>query len=108
MNRGDIYRAAALAERGHKPGFYVIASRPETAQNPRIETVVCVPVYSRYLGLDTEVPLGPAHGLPHESTARCDLVTSVFKAMLGRRVGRLDDDALAELRDSLLIALDLA
>jgi mRNA interferase MazF len=88
--------------------YYVIASRDEFAQNPRMETVVCVPVYGRFLGLDTEVPLGAAHGLPRDSAARCDLVTNVFKSKLVRRVGRLDEEALAELRDSLLIALDLA
>ena len=108
MTRGEIYRSSEkLAERGHKPGFYVIVSRSFIAQNEDVATVVCAPIYSEFLGLATEVAVGTEDGLPHGSSVRCDFLTLMFKRRLTTPAGRLRPVSLKELDRALAVALGL-
>lgn len=107
MRRGEIYRTRErIAERGFKPGFFVVVSRDAVAENARINTVVCAPVYSREAGLDTEVFVGPFEGFPKDSVIRCDFVQALFKRQLTEFVGVLPAAKLAEVSQALRIALD--
>jgi mRNA interferase MazF len=109
MNRGDIFRSAEkIAERGHKPGFYVVVSRDFVAQNDDIATVVCAPVYSQLLGIRSEVLLGVDDGLPRECGIRCDFLMLMFKSKLQRFVASLPAGRIADLDAALAYALDLA
>jgi mRNA interferase MazF len=108
LRRGEIYRTAErAAERGDKPGFYVIVSRTFLAENEDIATVVCAPIYSRTLGLSTEVPVGREEGLPRDSAIRCDFLTSMFKSKLTTFVSTLSRRRLTELDRALALALAL-
>lgn len=108
MTRGEIYKTRDRApERGGKPGFYVVVSRAFIAENDDVATVVCAPVYSRILGISTEVVLGPAEGLPRASAARCDFLALMFKRKLTTFVGSLPPPKRSELNRALAIALDL-
>ncbi len=108
MRRGEVYRTGErVAERGDKPGFYVVVSRSFIAANDDVTTVVCAPVYGRILGLSTEVAIGPEDGLPRESAIRCDFLALLFKRKLTAFVGTLSRSKLAELDRALTIALDL-
>jgi len=40
-------------------------------------------------GLSTEVPVGPANGLGHESVVSCDNIVTIPKDALGQRIGYL-------------------
>jgi mRNA interferase MazF len=109
MTRGEIYRTAERApERGDKPGFYVVVSRPFIAENDDVSTVVCAPVYSKVLGLSTEVVLGPEEGLPRVSSVRCDFLALMFKSRLTTFVAALTPRKVAELDRALGVALGLA
>ena len=108
MRRGEIYRTKEkVAERGRKPGFYVVVSRDFVAQNYDISTVICAPVYSEILGLRSEVVLGSEDGLPRESAVRCDFLTLMFKRKLTHFVGALAPDKVKQLNRALQYALDL-
>ncbi len=108
MTRGEIYRTADRApERGGKPGFYVIVSRPFIAENDDVSTVICAPVYSQVLGLSTEVVVGPEEGLPRVSSVRCDFLALMFKSRLTGFVASLPPRKRAELDRALAVALDL-
>jgi mRNA-degrading endonuclease toxin of MazEF toxin-antitoxin module len=108
MRRGEIYRTRERgAERGGKPGFYVVVSRTFLAENEDISTVVCAPVYGEVLGLTTEVVLGPEDGLPRTSAIRCDFLTLVFKSKLTHFVATLSATKLAQLNCALAHALEL-
>ena len=97
MTRGEIYRTRErLAERGGKPGFYVVVSRAFVADNDDVSTVICAPVYSQVLGLSTEIVLGSEDGLPRTSSVRCDFLTLMFKSRLTDFVATL---APAKVRD---------
>lgn len=108
MTRGELYRSAhATPERGDKPGYYVVVGRAFVAENDRISTVVCAPVYTEVLGIPTEVVLDPVDGVRHRSAVRCDFMMLMFKKNLTRFAGRLGEARLAELDRALAIALDL-
>jgi mRNA interferase MazF len=108
VKRGEIYRTRELvAERGHKPGFYVVVSRDFIAANDDVSTVVCAPVYGEFLGLRTEVPLGPDDGVPRDSSIRCDFLALMFKSRLTRLVGTLSPERQHELNRALAHALQL-
>ena len=108
MTWGEIYRTRdKVAERGHKPGFYVVVSRDFIAGNDDIETVICAPVYGEVLGLRTEVVVGPDEGLPRRSSVRCDFLMLMFKSKLTGFVGTLTSSKQTELRRALAHALQL-
>jgi mRNA interferase MazF len=108
VTRGELYRSAhATPERGDKPGYYVVVGRAFVAENDRISTVVCAPVYTEVLGIPTEVVLDPVDGVRHRSAVRCDFMMLMFKKNLTRFAGRLGEARLAELDRALAIALDL-
>ena len=108
MTRGDIYRSSEkIPERGGKPGFYVVVSRSFIAANNDVSTVMCAPVYSEFLGLATEVAVGPEDGLPRDSSIRCDFLALMFKRRLTTLAGRLGPEGLRALDRALKIALDL-
>ena len=109
MTRGEIYRTREkVAERGHKPGFYVIVSRDFIASNDDVSTVVCAPVYSEILGLRSEVVVGPDDGFPKESSIRCDFLTLIMKSKLTHFVGILSREKQRDLNRALTYALQLS
>jgi mRNA-degrading endonuclease toxin of MazEF toxin-antitoxin module len=108
MKWGEIYRTRdKVAERSHKPGFYVVVSRDFIAANEDISTVVCAPVYGEILGLRTEVILDTTDGLPRPSSVRCDFLTLMFKSRLTGFVATLSDARKRDLTQALLVALQL-
>jgi len=73
----------------------------------RFSTVMCVPVYTAYDGLASQVPVGIAEGLAHESSLHCDEIVSLPKAMLTDYIGMLSPQKIAALNRALRVALDL-
>lgn len=108
MNRGEIYHTKEkIAERGGKPGFYVIVSRDFIAQNPDVDTVICAPIYSEILGIKSEVALDRDDGLPRSCAIRCDFLMLLFKSKLTHFAGSLGPRKLDELNLALTHALQL-
>lgn len=108
MKWGEIYRTRErIAERGDKPGCYVVVSRDFIAGHDDVTTVVGAPVYGEVLGLRTEVPVGPDDGLPRDSAMRCDFLTLMFKRKLTGFVATLPASRQAELKRTLARALQL-
>ena len=68
---------------------------------------MCAPVYSAYDALATQVPVGVAEGLVHDSSIHCDEVVSLPKAALTDYVGSLSPQKTAILNRALRVALDL-
>ena len=68
-------------------------------------TVICAPVYSKYTGLATQVEVGSAEGLKHDSAIHCDGLVSLPKTVLTDYRGTLDVDTLREVDASLRVAL---
>lgn len=74
----------------------------------RFSTVTCAPVYSAYVGLSTQVPVGTAEGLRHDSGIHCDELVSIPKSALTDFVGTLPARKTSALNRAVAIALGLA
>ncbi len=108
MKRGELYRVAHPSSRDPKRSrVFVVVSRQGLIDS-RFSTVVCAPVYSERLGLSTQVPVGPAEGLKHDSALHCDELVSLPKSALTNYVGSLTQRDLFELESALRSALDLS
>lgn len=107
MKRGDLYRV-------YKPGkpdpknfrVFVVVSR-QTVIDSKFSTAICAPVYSRYDGLSTQVPIGVEEGLKHESSIHCDELVSLPKTSLTQFLGSLTPEKIGALNEALKIALAL-
>jgi len=53
---------------------------------PHLSRVTVAPITSTIRGLSTEVPVGPANGLDHDSVVSCDNIVTVPVRALGRQV----------------------
>ena len=112
MRRGDLYlvRKPGQAEPRQadpkKHRVFAVVSR-QVLLDSRFSTAVCAPVYTRHDGLSTQVAIGVAEGLKHESSVHCDELVSLPKSMLTRFVGSLRGSRLRELDAALAAALDL-
>jgi mRNA interferase MazF len=89
-----------------KQRVFAVVSR-QLLIDSKFSTVVCAPIYSRHDGLSTQVKVGTAEGLKHESSVHCDELVSLPKTMLTRYVGGLDHSRMRELDYALAVALDL-
>ena len=85
---------------------FVVVSR-QSLIDSNFSSVVCAPVFSARHGLPTQVPVGAAEGLKHDSSVHCDGLMSIEKSRLTDFVGELTPAKLRELDDALMVALGL-
>ena len=107
MNRGDLYRVRRTGGDAKRARVFIVVSRPAVIES-RFSTVICAPVYSRRLGLSSEVNVGATEGLKHDSSIHCDGLVSISKSALTDWLGTLPPAKLAELDRALSVALHLA
>jgi mRNA interferase MazF len=89
-----------------KQRVFLIVSR-QTVLDSRYSTVICAPVFSRYDGLSTQIPVGINDGLKHESSIHCDQLVSLTKSGLANIIGALSPTRLDELDQALSIAVGI-
>ena len=107
MKRGDLYRVQKPSSRDPKKfRVFVIVSR-QVLIDSRFSTLICAPIYSRYDGLSTQVPIGIEEGLKHASSIHCDELISLPKSILTNFIGSLSSAKISELNRALSLALDL-
>ena len=107
MRRGELYRVAKPPGTDPKKyRMFVVVSRPLLIAS-RFSTVICAPVYSTHDGLSTQVAIGIAEGLKHDSSIHCDELASLPKSVFTHYIGALSPVKLAALNKALTIALAL-
>ena len=107
MKRGELYRVENKnTDDPKRQRVYVLVSRQYLIDSPH-STVICAPIFSHYYGIATQVAVGFAEGLKHDSSINCDDLTRVEKSRLTNYVGKLSLERMAELDRALAIALDL-
>jgi mRNA interferase MazF len=105
VKRGELYRVLKPTRQDPKNfRVFVIVGRQEVIRS-NYSTVICAPVYSNCLGIETEVEIGIDEGLKHHSCIRCDELFSLHKTVLTNYVGELSENKLQELNGALKIAL---
>jgi mRNA interferase MazF len=77
------------------------------AVRPYLARLTVAPITSTVRGLSTEVPVGPANGLDHDSVVSCDNVVTIPKSALGRHLGYLLPRQEPTLTEAILAAYDL-
>ncbi len=97
---GEVWEAAL-----DKVRPVVIVSRDDVAGRRGSATVAAIT--STVRGLPTEVLLDHRDGFPKPCAINCDELTSIRKARLDRRIGRLSDMKIDSLDDALRFALQL-
>ena len=107
MRRGELYRVyKASRSDPRRSRVFVVVSRQILIEST-FSTVVCAPVYTSYDGLSTQVLVGTAEGLKHESSVHCDELISIPKAALTDFVGRLSEPKMAALDQALAVAVGI-
>ncbi|MPZ23373.1 MAG: type II toxin-antitoxin system PemK/MazF family toxin [Dehalococcoidia bacterium] len=107
MRRGELYRVRDPRDDPKSGRVFVIVSRPELLKAP-FPYAICAPVHSRAHGLDTQVAVGPAEGLKHDSWVHCDSLTSIRKRFLTDYIGRMRGPRIEALNRGLVAALELS
>ena len=74
---------------------------------PHLNRVTVAPITSTIRGLSTEVRVGPANGLDHDSVVSCDNIVTVPVSALGRQIGFLLPAQELELTEAIHAAFDL-
>ena len=64
-------------------------------------------MYSNHDGLSTQVAVGIAEGLKHDSSIHCDELISLPKSLLTNYIGALTPSMIDMLNHALGVALDL-
>jgi len=80
----------------------VVLSRPEAIAV--LHTVMVAPITSTVRGLPSEVRVGAAEGLKHDSAVNLDHVQTVEQARLSRQLGQLGRDKLRSMCRALAAA----
>jgi mRNA interferase MazF len=107
LKRGDLYRVHKPTSRDPKKfRVFVVVSR-QALIDSKFSTVICAPVYSEYLGLSTQIPIGIEEGMKHDSGIHCDELVSLSKSALSNFVGSLNPNKVGQLNLALLAALSL-
>jgi len=106
--RGEIWTAAGGTDYAGKPRPVVIV------QDDRFDATSSITICA-FTSDPTDAPLfrlviepSEANGLETTSRVMVDKLTTVSKAKLGRRIGRLADDDMVRLNRALMIFLGLA
>jgi mRNA interferase MazF len=97
LRRGDVW----LAQLDKVRPLIVLTRDPFAGI---LSSVIAAPVTSTIRGLSTEVHVGQADGVRHESVANLDQVQLVARSKLIRRVGRARPATLASICSALAIA----
>lgn len=74
---------------------------------PHLSRVTVAPITTTVRGLSTEVPVGAANGLDHDSVVSCDSIVTVPAEALGRQLGFLLAVQETALSEAIQTAFDL-
>ena len=97
---GELWRALIGKRR-----TVIVVSRDDL-RGVRGQTTVAV-ITRTIRGIPSEVPLDDRDGLSEPSAVNCDVLETIEKSRLERRIGRLSTSKLEELHEALAFALQL-
>ena len=104
MRRGEIWWADLPVPAGRRP--VLLLSRNEAYAVRELVTVA--PITTRVRRIPTEVPLGPAEGLPKACVVNLDTITTIPRRALTEPIGPLPPEKLTAVERALLFALGFA
>lgn len=99
--RGDLWTYAFRPPDKERP--VLVLTRDAVIE--LLDTVMVAPVTSTIRGIPSEVAVGRAEGLEHDSAVNLDHVQTVPQARLGRRLGRVSAERMTEVCGALARAV---
>ncbi len=99
MTRGEVWWGED-PDAGRRP--YLLLTRADAV--PVLRAVLAVPATRTIRGIRTEVPLGPADGMPAECVLSLDSTTLMPKAFFTEVICSLRGDRMHEVCEALRIA----
>ena len=106
IRRGELYLVKSPSGDPRRQRVVVVVSRQALCDGQH-STLICATVYSRRLGVASEVHVGEREGLKRDSSIHCDDLRSFPRVSLTNYVGSLSTTKVAELDQALRVALDL-
>ena len=107
LRRGEIYRVRQPQHGDPKKSrCFAVVSRQDLLDS-KANRILCAPINTSGVGLSTEVQVGVAEGLKHDSVINCDQITRLEKSMLTDYIGALSLAKLKLLRAALVVAFDI-
>ena len=101
VNRAEIWRYRFRAPDKQRP--VLVLSRQDVIG--LLHTVMVAPITSTIYGAPSEVVVGPAEGLKHQSAVNLDHVQTVEKASLEGYLGSLGPEKMREVCRALAVAV---
>jgi mRNA interferase MazF len=108
VKRGEIWTVAAGAGYAGKPRPAVIVQDDHFDATPSITICVFTTDMTKAPLFRVLVEPSEGNGLRASSSLMADKITTVPKAKLGSRLGRLDDEDMLRLNQAMLVFLGLA
>ncbi len=103
MRRGEVWWAQLDPPSGQRP---VLLHSRDQAYQVR-EFILIAPVTTRMRRIPTEVPLGPKDGLPKRCVVNLDVLATIPKTQLRRRITVLSPAKEQAVNQALLFALGI-
>jgi mRNA-degrading endonuclease toxin of MazEF toxin-antitoxin module len=104
LRRGDIWMVDFGPAIGHHSALLV----SRTGSMRRRWRAIVALITSEGIGLPTEVPVGPQHGLTRDSVIDCEDLYTVASVDVVQQVGDIDQDTQDAVDRALRVALALA
>jgi mRNA interferase MazF len=103
MDGGDVWWADLPRPVGRRPVLILTRSAAVAVRNQ----VVVAQVTRTTHGLPCEVELTQAEGMPHDSFANCDVLLTVPKSRLTRRIAVVTQAKMIDVNNALKFAMDI-
>ena len=97
IRKGEIWWANLPAPAGRRP--VLILTRTDAVRH--MSNVTVAPLTRTIRGIDSEVVLSPAHGVPTLCAVSLDNIMTILKAVLERRIVTLPADAMKEVFEAI-------
>lgn len=103
MNRGEVWWADLPPPVGRRPVLIITRSAAVAVR----DQVVVAQVTRTAHGLPSEVALTQADGMPQDSFANCDVLLTVPKSRLVRRITLLKPSKMSDINNALKFAMEI-
>ena len=104
MDRSEVWWADLPPPIGRRPVLILTRAKAVPVRNQ----VVAAQITRTHHGLPSEVPIGPADGMPQNSFVNCDVLLTIMKSRMSRRITKLSHQKMQAVNDALKYALDIS
>jgi mRNA interferase MazF len=108
VNRGEVWEMADPPVPRRRGGTHRVVLLSWDSSYPIRDRVTVAPITSTIRGLDAEVILDHRDGMDHACAINLDVIATVLRSNLDRRITQLNDDRMEEVARAIHIALGLA